>query len=94
MAKLIGVGGKWVCLQPRFGFSYDLGVTISGYTTLRGGVGVFSGGDPTVLFSNSYTNNGIVLDDVDEDEREYDEETLEIIDNILKEGFLDGEDDD
>ena len=54
--------------QPRFGFTYDFAPSDAGFTTLRGGVGVFSGGDPTVLFSNSYTNNGIVLDDVDEDD--------------------------
>ncbi|MEL7444954.1 MAG: TonB-dependent receptor, partial [Pseudomonadota bacterium] len=55
-------------LQPRFGFRYDAGETFAGNTTLRGGVGIFSGGDPSVIFSNSYTNNGVTLDDVDEDD--------------------------
>ena len=53
-------------LQPRFGFRYQLGDFAGGFTTLRGGVGVFSGGDPSVIFANSYTNNGITLDDVNE----------------------------
>ncbi|XUU61137.1 TonB-dependent receptor [Erythrobacter sp. HA6-11] len=53
-------------LQPRFGFRYDAGETFSGTTVVRGGVGIFSGGDPSVIFSNSYTNNGITLDDIDE----------------------------
>ncbi|MBL4791710.1 TonB-dependent receptor [Citromicrobium bathyomarinum] len=52
-------------VQPRAGFRYDAGdLGLGGYTVIRGGVGIFSGGDPTVLFSNSYTNNGITLDDV------------------------------
>ncbi|NVE95665.1 TonB-dependent receptor [Altererythrobacter lutimaris] len=55
-------------LQPRFGFRYDAGETFAGNTTFRGGVGIFSGGDPSVIFSNSYTNNGVTLDDVDEDD--------------------------
>ncbi|MBH5323169.1 TonB-dependent receptor [Aurantiacibacter sediminis] len=55
-------------IQPRLGLTYDLGETFAGSTTLRGGVGVFSGGDPTVIFSNSYTNNGVNLDDVELDE--------------------------
>lgn len=53
-------------LQPRFGFRYDAGQTWAGETVIRGGVGIFSGGDPTVIFSNSYTNNGVTLDDVNE----------------------------
>ena len=52
--------------QPRFGFRYDAGTMLGGDMTIRGGVGIFSGGDPSVIFSNSYTNNGITLDDVDE----------------------------
>lgn len=45
-------------IQPRFGFTYDAGDTIGGATTFRGGAGVFSGGDPTVWFSNAFSNNG------------------------------------
>lgn len=55
-------------IQPRFGFRYDFDPNSLGTTTLRGGVGIFSGGDPTVLFSNSYTNNGITLDDVNQND--------------------------
>ncbi|MBX7527797.1 TonB-dependent receptor [Qipengyuania vesicularis] len=56
-------------LQPRLGFRYDAGdLGLAGDTVIRGGVGIFSGGDPSVIFSNSYTNNGIALDDIDEDD--------------------------
>lgn len=43
---------------PRFGFSYEAPWEFHGQTTFRGGAGVFSGGDPTVWFSNSFTNFG------------------------------------
>ncbi|RBP53361.1 TonB-dependent receptor [Arenicella xantha] len=42
-------------LMPRLGFTWDLTDT----TTLRGGVGVFAGGNPNVWISNSYSNDGI-----------------------------------
>ena len=45
-------------LQPRFGFTWDAGETIAGETTFRGGIGVFSGGDPTVWFANNFQNFG------------------------------------
>ncbi len=44
---------------PRLGFTYDLyneGFFRS--TVLKGGVGIFGGGDPTVWFSNAFSNNG------------------------------------
>lgn len=40
---------------PRFGFTYDLA---DGATTVRGGVGIFGGGDPTVWFANAFQNDG------------------------------------
>jgi len=45
-------------IQPRFGFTYDAGETWGGETQFRGGVGVFSGGDPTVWFANNFQNFG------------------------------------
>lgn len=42
-------------LLPRLGFTY----TATDDLTLRGGVGRFSGGQPTVWISNSYSNVGI-----------------------------------
>ncbi len=51
-------------LQPRVGFSYELPTHSWGFTTLRGGVGVFSGGDPNVIFSGSFSNVGVVTDNV------------------------------
>jgi len=45
-------------LQPRFGFNWDAGETIAGETQFRGGIGVFSGGDPTVWFANNFQNFG------------------------------------
>jgi outer membrane receptor for ferrienterochelin and colicin len=42
-------------LQPRFGFSWN----ILDDLTLRGGAGLFAGGNPNVWVSNSYSNDGI-----------------------------------
>ena len=41
-------------LQPRFGFTWDVSDTLS----LRGGVGLYSGGNPNVWLSNNYSNDG------------------------------------
>jgi len=43
---------------PRLGINYDAGETVFGNTNFRAGAGVFSGGDPTVFYSNAFTNNG------------------------------------
>ncbi len=43
-------------LQPRFGFSLD----ISDVTTMRGGVGLYSGGNPNVWLSNNYSANNVL----------------------------------
>jgi hypothetical protein len=42
-------------IQPRLGFNWDVSDTLS----LRGGVGLYSGGNPNVWLSNSYSNDGI-----------------------------------
>jgi outer membrane receptor for ferrienterochelin and colicin len=42
-------------LQPRLGLTYELTPDI----TLRGGVGLFSGGNPNVWISNNYSNDGV-----------------------------------
>ena len=39
---------------PRLGINYDAGETFFGETTFRAGAGVFSGGDPTVFYSNAF----------------------------------------
>jgi outer membrane receptor protein involved in Fe transport len=44
-------------LSPRFGFNYD--VTGNGATTLRGGVGVFTGRPAYVWVSNAFSNTGM-----------------------------------
>src|SRR5690606_6918150 len=41
-------------LQPRFGFRYDYSDSIQ----FRGGVGLYSGGNPNVWLSNNYSNDG------------------------------------
>ncbi len=46
--------GKGI-LQPRFGFKWDVMDRLS----LRGGAGLFAGGNPNVWVSNSYSNDGI-----------------------------------
>ncbi len=43
---------------PRFGFTYDVPFDRFGSTQLRGGVGIFAGGDPTVWLSNAFQNFG------------------------------------
>jgi outer membrane receptor for ferrienterochelin and colicin len=49
--------------MPRFGFTYDF----DGGTTLRGGVGLFSGGNPNVWISNSFSNDGVTIVVPDDD---------------------------
>jgi len=46
-------------LQPRVGFTYDYSPDI----TFRGGVGLYSGGNPNVWLSNSYSNTGVLSSD-------------------------------
>ena len=41
--------------MPRFGFDWAL----SDRLTLRGGVGLFGGGEPLIMLSNSYAGNGV-----------------------------------
>jgi hypothetical protein len=42
-------------LQPRVGFNYAINDALE----LRGGIGLYSGGNPNVWVSNSYSNDGI-----------------------------------
>ena len=49
--------------MPRFGFTYDF----DNGTRLRGGVGLFSGGNPNVWISNSFSNDGQTIVEVDDD---------------------------
>jgi hypothetical protein len=42
-------------LQPRFGFTWDARDDL----TVRGGIGLYSGGNPNVWLSNAYSNDGI-----------------------------------
>lgn len=44
---------------PRLGFKYDATIDL----TLRGGIGRFSGGQPTVWVSNSYSNTSVGVSD-------------------------------
>ncbi|GAK32559.1 Oar protein [Iodidimonas nitroreducens] len=43
---------------PRFGITYEAPWDFYGQTTFRAGAGIFSGGDPTVWFSNAFSNFG------------------------------------
>ncbi len=54
-------------LLPRLGFTYDLfnDVGFINNTTVKGGLGMFSGGDPIVYFSNAFSNNGYSYADGD-----------------------------
>jgi outer membrane receptor for ferrienterochelin and colicin len=42
-------------LQPRFGFTFDWTDT----TTIRGGIGLYSGGNPNVWLTNNYAANNV-----------------------------------
>ncbi len=42
--------------QPRLGFNYTLG----DFTELRGGIGLYSGGNPNVWLSNNFSNNNVL----------------------------------
>ena len=42
-------------LQPRVGFNY----TVSDDLEVRGGIGLYSGGNPNVWISNAYSNDGV-----------------------------------
>ncbi|GFD96471.1 Oar protein [Alteromonas sp. KUL156] len=46
-------------ILPRVSFQWYA----SDYTTVRGGIGRFSGGAPSVWVSNSYSNDGVIADD-------------------------------
>ncbi len=45
-------------LMPRLGLTYTMDEATWGDTTITAGFGVFSGGDPTVWFSNAFSNFG------------------------------------
>ncbi|WP_199609738.1 TonB-dependent receptor [Flocculibacter collagenilyticus] len=47
---------------PRFGFNYMFNDEL----TLRGGIGRYTGGQPTVWVSNGYSNDGVTIVDMDE----------------------------
>ncbi|WP_084396231.1 TonB-dependent receptor [Henriciella aquimarina] len=44
-------------LMPRLGFTWDYQPNLS----FRGGMGLYSGGNPNVWISNNYSNNGVTL---------------------------------
>ncbi|WP_017931457.1 TonB-dependent receptor [Robiginitomaculum antarcticum] len=47
-------------IMPRFSFNWDATDNVR----VRGGIGKFSGGSPSVWLSNSYSNDGVTNDDV------------------------------
>ena len=54
-----GFGALAPVILPRLGFTYDFEDFIGlGRTQIRGGVGIFSGGDPLVWFGNAFQNDG------------------------------------
>ena len=56
-ANLDGIG----LLQPRVGFNY----TVSDATEIRGGIGLFSGGNPNVWMTNNYQNTNVLGGEVE-----------------------------
>ncbi|MEM1389914.1 MAG: TonB-dependent receptor [Pseudomonadota bacterium] len=57
---------------PRFSFDYDFTDNV----TIRGGLGRFSGGSPSVWVSNSYSNDGVINDGVERESDDSDPSTL------------------
>jgi hypothetical protein len=54
-----GFGDVGSVFTPRLGLTYDLDdFAVFSRTQLHGGVGIFSGGDPLVWFSNAFSNTG------------------------------------
>ena len=43
-------------IQPRFGFNWEASESME----IRGGVGLYSGGNPNVWVSNAYSNDGVI----------------------------------
>jgi len=54
------ISGRGV-FQPRIGFDFKPVSTVS----IRGGVGIFSGGSPDVYVSNSFSNTGFLTNSID-----------------------------
>lgn len=54
-------------LQPRIGFTWDYSQNL----TFRGGVGLYSGGNPNVWLSNNYSNDGFRIAQVREFQMEF-----------------------
>lgn len=67
-------------LMPRFGFNYDAPWEFFGRTTIRGGAGVFTGGDPTVWFSNTFSNFGFGLAEVNTNSAPCTQADLQVLD--------------
>ena len=57
-----------VVLSPRLGFNYDLGG--QDMTQFRGGAGIFNGSNPAVWISNSFSNDGSLLNGVSASSRD------------------------
>lgn len=58
-SNLTGFSNLDPVVLPRFAFNYDMGdFAFFGRARLKGGVGIFSGGDPGVWFGNAFQNNG------------------------------------
>lgn len=54
-------------IQPRFGFTWNFNRDL----TFRGGVGLYSGGNPNVWLSNNYSNDGFRIAQVREAQMEF-----------------------
>lgn len=63
-------------LQPRIGLNY----TYSDSTEIRGGIGLFSGGNPNVWMSNNYSGTNVAGGEVDGGDFGYDDGTRSLFD--------------
>jgi hypothetical protein len=66
-------------LQPRIGLNY----TLSDSTEIRGGIGLFSGGNPNVWMSNNYSGTNVAGGEVDGGDFGYDDGTRSLFDDDI-----------
>ncbi|WP_342806858.1 TonB-dependent receptor [Alteromonas sp. M12] len=64
-------------LQPRIGLNY----TLNDSTEIRGGVGLFSGGNPNVWMSNNYSGTNVAGGEVDGGDFGYDDGSRSLFDD-------------
>jgi len=66
-------------VQPRLGFNWRLDDNLE----LRGGIGLYSGGNPNVWISNAYSNDGVTKIDLEDRGTNYADSGMSLFDRTL-----------